>query len=104
MLFHQEILLQKSKNALLQLAEKSNGSNCIIVVGAPIRYQNAIYNCAIVIQSGQIRGVVPKSFLPNYKEFYEKLNLTGTLNLEEHYSQKKMIKEKMEEMGEEFTP
>ena len=71
-LFYQEVLLGETVKAILSVAEHSRDSSTVIVIGAPIRYQNAIYNCAVVIQSGQIRGVVPKSFLPNYKEFYEK--------------------------------
>lgn len=49
----------------------SNGSCPIWIVGAPIEYNNSVYNCAIVLCNGRIEGIVPKSYLPNYKEFYE---------------------------------
>ncbi|MGC5220753.1 hypothetical protein ACPXA7_25395, partial [Escherichia coli] len=44
----------------------------VLVVGAPLKRGDKLYNCAVVIARGQILGVVPKSFLPNYREFYEK--------------------------------
>ena len=44
----------------------------ILVVGAPLRWRARLYNCALAIQGGRLLGVVPKSFLPNYREFYEK--------------------------------
>ena len=71
-LFYQETLLKACQTALLELVEQSRASDMIIVVGCPIRYHNDLYNTAVIIQSGQIRGIVPKSYLPNYKEFYEK--------------------------------
>jgi len=43
-----------------------------LVVGAPLRLGDRLYNCALVIQGGRVRGVAPKSYLPTYREFYEK--------------------------------
>ncbi len=43
----------------------------IVIVGAPLWHQNRLYNCAVVLQDGKILGIVPKSYLPNYREFYE---------------------------------
>ena len=43
----------------------------MLVVGAPLRHSNRLYNCAVVIHRGELLGVVPKSFLPNYREYYE---------------------------------
>lgn len=43
----------------------------VVIVGAPIEYNDSLYNCAVVMQSGEIKGIVPKSYIPNYGEFYE---------------------------------
>ena len=70
-LFQSELILQKTENALLQIAKATAGRGGTVVVGAPIRLDNSLYNCAVIISDGAIRAVVPKSFLPNYSEFYE---------------------------------
>ncbi len=44
----------------------------VLVVGAPLRYRHRVYNTAVVIHRGTVLGVVPKSYLPNYREFYER--------------------------------
>jgi len=71
-LFHQDILLTKCLDALLELRDLSKDLNSVAVVGLPIRFQDRVYNCAAVVSQGQIQGVVPKTFIPNYREFYEK--------------------------------
>lgn len=71
-LFLQRGLLNKAKEGLKKIAAASAGSLCLIVVGAPICHNERLYNCAVFIQDGQLRGIVPKSYIPNYKEFYEK--------------------------------
>ena len=71
-LFLQDALLDAAEQALVTLAEASNSLLPVIVVGAPIRHQNRVYNTAVVIHRGRILGVVPKSYLPNYREFYER--------------------------------
>ena len=70
-LFRSELILRKTENALLQIAEATSGRGVTAVVGAPLRLDNSLYNCAVIISDGVIRAVVPKSFLPNYSEFYE---------------------------------
>ena len=45
---------------------------CLIAVGAPLVHNNVLYNCAFIIFNGKILGIVPKSYIPNYSEFYEK--------------------------------
>ena len=72
-LFHQEILLQNAEKAIDEIVGRSNFyDNILIVVGAPIRIDGRLYNCAMFIQSGSIIAITPKVFLPNQREFYEK--------------------------------
>ncbi|SAK99005.1 NAD(+) synthase [Caballeronia ptereochthonis] len=70
-LFHQRALLDACEDALKSILEASQGLNAALIVGAPVRAEHKLFNCAIVIADGIIRGVVPKSYLPNYGEFYE---------------------------------
>ncbi len=73
-LFNQQLLLDKAEEGLLRVAAAtldSKSPSCVIV-GAPLRKEGSLFNCAIVISNGEIKGVVPKSFIPNYNEFYEK--------------------------------
>lgn len=71
-LFLQETLLDNVETALATLKAESEKLFPILIVGAPIRMCGALYNCAVVIHRGEVLGIVPKSFLPNYREFYEK--------------------------------
>ncbi|MDR0488273.1 MAG: NAD(+) synthase [Propionibacteriaceae bacterium] len=71
-LFLQQTLLDSAEEAIGTLVEASENLRPYIVVGAPIRYQSRLYNCAVVIQGGELVGIVPKSYLPNYREFYER--------------------------------
>lgn len=65
--------LQKNViKGLYDLLKYSENINQIFIVGAPIKHKSKLFNCAIVIKSGSILGVVPKTYLPNYSEFYEK--------------------------------
>ncbi len=68
----QNALLDASEAALGEILEASEELSPVLVVGAPLRRNNKIYNCAIVIAHGELLGVIPKSYLPNYREFYEK--------------------------------
>ncbi len=68
----QDPLLDAVEAAIAKLVKESEELFPVLVVGAPIRSRGAIFNCAIVIHRGAILGAVPKSFLPNYREFYEK--------------------------------
>ena len=70
-LFGSELLLDASDRALLRIADFSADKDIAIVVGAPVRHRGHLYNCAVVVFRGQM-WLVPKSYLPNYKEFYEK--------------------------------
>ena len=71
-LFLQDALLDAAEKAILTLTEASRDLLPVIVVGAPLRQGNRVYNTAVVIHRGRILGVVPKSYLPNYREFYER--------------------------------
>ena len=70
-LFHQSALLDAVEAALAQVVAASAEHGVIAAVGLPLRVDDALYNCAAVIHRGRILGVVPKTFLPNYREFYE---------------------------------
>ena len=71
-LFMQQSLLDAAENALLRIAEVTASCDALLLVGAPLRCGDSVYNCAVAISGGRILGVVPKTYLPNYKEFYEK--------------------------------
>lgn len=71
-LFMQSSLLNKSMEAIEKLVYKSKDIDMLITVGAPLNYNNTLYNCGYVIFNGKILGIIPKSFIPNYSEFYEK--------------------------------
>jgi NAD+ synthase (glutamine-hydrolysing) len=70
-LFLQDTLLEEVQAAIAELVEASRELRPVLVVGAPLRKGNRVYNCAVVIHRGSVLGVAPKSFLPTYREFYE---------------------------------
>lgn len=70
-LFHQDILIENSVKALDKIVRETKNTNIIIILGMPLRIENQLFNTAVVIQSGNILGVVPKTYIPNYDEFYE---------------------------------
>ena len=65
------LLLERSEEAVAAIRTHSRGKSVTVVVGAPVRYNDKLYNCAVVIRNGQIKGIVPKIYLPDYNEFYE---------------------------------
>ena len=71
-LFRQQLLLDKAEESLLALMDFTRKLDIIAVVGLPVRIGSLLYNCAAVIQHGSLLGIVPKTYLPNYNEFYEK--------------------------------
>jgi NAD+ synthase (glutamine-hydrolysing) len=71
-LFHQHALLQATLEALERIVASSASLDPIVVVGAPLRFEHAVFNTAIVVHRGRILGVIPKSYLPEYREYYEK--------------------------------
>ncbi|MEO5770959.1 MAG: NAD(+) synthase [Burkholderiaceae bacterium] len=70
-LFHQRALLDACEVALGRLVDASTALPCVAVVGLPLRHEHRLFNCAVVFHRGRILGVVPKTYLPNYGEFYE---------------------------------
>jgi len=71
-LLMQSALLDAVEDAVAEIAAASAGLSPVLLIGAPLRKGGRLYNCALAIADGQILGVVPKSYLPNYREFYEK--------------------------------
>ena len=73
----QDVLLDAADAAVVMVATATKGLTPVVVVGAPVRNGNRLFNCGVVIQGGEVLGVVPKTFLPNYREFYEKRHFAG---------------------------
>lgn len=71
-LFSQDILITKSKEAIKEVIDSTKLLDIISIIGAPIVCDNQLFNCGVVINKGKILGVVPKTYIPNYGEFYEK--------------------------------
>ena len=71
-LFYQDTLLRSAEEALSTVLTATRNLEVVTAVGMPLRVNNKLYNCAVIIQKGSVLGVVPKTHLPNYSEFYEK--------------------------------
>ena len=71
-LFKEQLLLDRAEQGILMLLDFTRKLDVISIIGAPVIINGLLYNCAVVLQSGTILGVVPKTYLPNYAEFYEK--------------------------------
>ena len=71
-LFQQQLLLDDAEQAVLSLLDFTRQLDIIAIVGAPVAVGPLLLNCALVIQQGKLLGIVSKTFLPNYSEFYEK--------------------------------
>ena len=76
-LLFQDVLLDAVVGQIARLAELSRDRLPVLVVGAPLRWQGRLYNCAVDIPRGRVLGVVPKIHLPNYREFYERRHFTS---------------------------
>jgi NAD+ synthase (glutamine-hydrolysing) len=76
-LFHQQALLDATRRALGEVVAASSALGVVAIVGAPLAIDARLYNCAVVIQRGRILGVTPKTYLPNYREFYELRQFTS---------------------------
>ena len=70
-LFYENILMDSMEDAIFEICQK-NKSEAIIVIGCALRQYNHLYNCAVFIYKDTVLGIVPKTYLPNYNEFYEK--------------------------------
>ena len=70
-LFNQKTLINECEEALNLLLEETKYLNMLIAVGMPVRADNQLFNCAVILKEGKILGAVPKTYIPNYIEFYE---------------------------------
>ena len=82
-LFLQQPLLTECKKQLLRIVKATKKKDMLVVVGCPIIMNQKLYNCAVVIHQGEILGIVPKTHLPNYSEFYELRHFTSGEGLDE---------------------
>ena len=79
-LFHQDVLLDATSAEVAHIVEASVDLSPVLLVGAPLRFEGKLFNCAVVIYRGKILGIVPKTYLPNYREFYEKRQFNSGRN------------------------
>ena len=80
-LFAQQLLLDEAERGLIKVLSDTRQLDIIAILGMPIAIDGALLNAAVVIQRGKVLGVVPKTFLPNYKEFYEKRWFTSSRDI-----------------------
>lgn len=80
-LFRQNLLLEQAEAAVIMLLDFTRNLDIISIVGVPVSVNNRLLNCAVVIQKGDILGIVPKTWLPNYNEFYEKRWFVSSLDI-----------------------
>jgi len=80
-LFHQDILIEESINGLKYILEQTKKLDIISILGMPLKHENQLFNVAVVINKGKILGIVPKTYRPNYNEFYEKRWFSTSLNI-----------------------
>jgi NAD+ synthase (glutamine-hydrolysing) len=75
-LFHQQALIEASEDALAELMARTRALPLAALVGLPVAVDGLLYNCAALVCQGRLVGVVPKTYLPNYREFYERRQFT----------------------------
>ena len=80
-LFHQDALLDAALAAVATVVEESRTLAPVLVVGAPLRFDGQLFNCGLAIYRGRILGITPKSYLPNYREFYEERQFAAARSL-----------------------
>ena len=80
-MFLQDKLLKESLSVLEEIKEATKDKDIIVLVGIPLEIDNELYNCATVLENGKILGVIPKTFIPNYNEFYEARWFSSSKNL-----------------------
>jgi len=79
-LFNQRLLLESAEKELFNLLHATRETKLLIAIGMPIMADNQLFNCAVMIHEGHILGAIPKTFIPNYSEFYEKRWFASALN------------------------
>lgn len=82
-LFAQQLLIEEAEMGLIQIVNNTRQLDIISIVGMPVALNGSLLNAAVVIQKGKVLGVVPKTYLPNYKEFYEKRWFTSACEIKE---------------------
>ena len=76
-LFSQSVLIEGAKDALKEIVDATAGTKTLVFVGVPYLAHGALYNCAAAISGGRLLALVPKTYLPNYAEFYERRNFVS---------------------------
>ena len=71
-LFNQKYIITSAESALGEIIKRTKDCDMLVAVGIPVAADNQLFNCAVVFHAGRVLGVIPKTFLPNYNEFYEK--------------------------------
>ncbi len=106
-LFFTKALQEAADQALFEIAEYTKGKNIYVIVGSPCAFRNKLYNCAFIIYDGVIAGIVPKTHLANYNEFYEKRWFESASDAEElnYYVEKydAVLSPKAIEINDEIT-
>lgn len=82
-LFAQQLLLEEAEIGLIRILNDTRQMDIISILGMPVAYNGLLLNVAVVIQKGKVLGVIPKTYLPNYKEFYEKRWFTSACEVHE---------------------
>lgn len=82
-LFAQQLLLEEAEIGLIRILNDTRQMDIISILGMPVACNGALLNVAVVIQKGKVLGVIPKTYLPNYKEFYEKRWFTSACEVHE---------------------
>ena len=85
-LFHNKTLLDAVEQAIARICCETADLDAILALGAPVRYRDRLFNAALVIQHGKILGIVPKTHLPNYREFYEKRYFSSGCGIRNAYA------------------
>ena len=80
-LFFNQLLLEKQNDALYTILTSTQSIDTVVILGMALFYNSRLFNCAIVIQNGDILGIIPKTYLPNKKEFYEKRQFNSGRNI-----------------------
>lgn len=84
-LFFQDTLLNSADQALHTLLEQTRNLSPLLIIGVPLRHRGKLYNCAAVLQKGALLGIVPKTHIPNYGEFYEKRHFVPAADSNDTY-------------------
>ena len=85
-LFRSDILLRRAEESLISLLNDTRKMDIISIVGMPVAVDGLLLNCAVVIQQGTVMGIIPKTYLPNYSEFYEKRWFASALDITGEYT------------------